>query len=65
MEEKLTGRIAVRTKGSTKDDFEAKSRRMGRDPSDLLREFVVAFNEGRLTITPTEEQKETSKELYS
>jgi len=44
-------------------EFEKRCRNIGKTPSTLIREVVVAFNEDRLRIKPTEAQQKT-KELY-
>lgn len=44
--------------------FMLKCSRIKKDPPDLLREIIEAFNDGRLTIKPTPEQKEIQGELY-
>lgn len=50
-----------------KDDHQAfieKCADMNRSYTSVLREMVTAFNDGRLTIKPTEEQAKTIGEFY-
>lgn len=35
-----------------------------RKPNDMLRDLIHAFNQGRLTITPTEAQENERRTLY-
>lgn len=42
--------MALRLESIHKLKFEKICNKANRAPSDLLREFVIAFNEGRLTI---------------
>jgi len=42
------------------DAFKLRCKKLQRNPADMMREIITAFNEGRLTIKPTEEQKEES-----
>lgn len=35
-----------------------------RDPNDVVRELIQAFAEDRITITPTEAQKNERSKLY-
>lgn len=57
--------MQFRIVSADKTAFVKKCNSIDRDYSDLLREFVTAFNEGRLRITPTDEQKNLNKELYN
>lgn len=45
------------------DKFVKKAKEIGRKNTDLTREFIKAFNEDRMTITPSETQLKQS-ELY-
>lgn len=50
-----------------KDDYQyflEKCTGLNRNYTSVLREMVVAFNDGRLTIKPTEEQNRTLGEMY-
>lgn len=49
--------LNVRIDKSDKDAFMKKCEKVGRNYSDVVREMITAFNEGRLKITQTEEQK--------
>ena len=44
--------IYVRTTPEVKAAFEARAERNGRSMSDVLRELVIAWGEGRVTINP-------------
>lgn len=56
MTERNSGYIAVRTTPSLKDQFIEKASQYG-ERSDVHRELLTAFVQGRLTITPSSEQK--------
>ena len=47
----LTARLATRVTPRMQSAFQRKARRHGR-PSDVLRELVSAFIEGRLNVIP-------------
>jgi predicted DNA binding CopG/RHH family protein len=60
----LDGDLRIRINENELDIFTAKSKRAtGKPYQTLLREIVTAFNDGRLRIIPTEEQKNTVKSL--
>lgn len=50
--------IAVRIKDADKKSFVAKAAKLSIKPADLLREFIKAFNEGRLKLKPKQPPKE-------
>ena len=53
----------VKVNANELNQFMRKAKELGRKNTDLTREFIRAFNEGRMTITPSKEQLEQSK-LY-
>lgn len=60
----LDGDLRMRISANELDIFQKKSRRMTGKPYQLLlREMISAFNDGRLQIVPTEDQKNLG-ELY-
>jgi hypothetical protein len=44
--------LTIRTDVSEEKKFRARCKRIGKKPGDVLREFMEAFNEERVTITP-------------
>lgn len=46
--------IYVRTSPEVKRAFVSRAYRNGRKSSDVIRELVIAWTEGRVTITPHE-----------
>ena len=58
MSDKHDGRIQMRLPSEDILAFGKRCTKMNRPYQDVLREMIVAFNEGRLTITPTPELKE-------
>ena len=57
------GWLTVRVNQKELDVFEKKSKRAtGKDKAVLIREMVTSFNDGRLRIIPTGDQK--NNELY-
>lgn len=65
---KLDKKVSWRVNGQQYRDFAMASKNVhGREPQSLLREIMVAVTEGRVKITPTDEQLKTirqSTELY-
>lgn len=64
----LDGDLRMRIQKKELDIFTTRSQRVtGNDYQVLIREFITAFNDGRLRIIPTNAQKQTLKnigELY-
>lgn len=57
--------IRMRVRGNALKMFKKKSQTVhSKKYTDLLRELIDAFNEGRLRIVQTEESREAQKELY-
>lgn len=64
--EVLDGDLRMRIAASELDIFQKKSKSVTGKPYQLLlREMIKAFNDGRLRIVPTEEQKSQLGELYN
>jgi hypothetical protein len=61
----MDGVLRIRVPQDCLDKFQEKSKMiMGKPYQALIREMITAFNEGRLRITPTEEQKQQLRGLY-
>lgn len=54
MSDPKTEAIFVRTSPEVKRAFAARAARNGRSISDVLRELVTAWGEGRVTVNPHE-----------
>ena len=64
--EVLDDDIRVRIASKELDIFKRKVKRVTGKPYQLfIREMIGAFNEGRLRIVPTEEQKKFIGEIYN
>lgn len=64
--EVLDDDLRIRISSSELENFKKKSIRVTGKPYQLLtREMITAFNNGRLRIVPTEEQKTELGELYN
>lgn len=57
--------INVKVKREDANSFVDKCRRSYcKKGTDMLRELIEAFNEGRITIEPSEAQKALNQEIY-
>ena len=57
--------LVVRVKSTALDTFKERSKLVtGKSYTVLTREIIDAFNEGRLRIVTTDEQKQLHGELY-
>lgn len=61
---KLDGILSVKVDKEEMNIFTLKCARMKKDVPDMVREMLTAFNDGRLRIVPTEDQKQQLGELY-
>lgn len=66
MSDKLNDHFKVRINGVKLQTFKDKSEKVTGKPYQIfIREMIDAFNEGRLRIIPTEEQKILLGEIYN
>jgi hypothetical protein len=65
MAELLNGRCAFRVNSEMLETFETKCTGLSREYQHVLRELISAFNDDRLQINTTDEQKETLRNLYN
>lgn len=56
--ELLDDHIAARINGKVKSKFLQKCGKLNKNHADVLRNMIVALNDGRLTIKPTDEEQE-------
>ena len=57
----LDSSLNMRTNSKEMAKFDKKCEELKTKSQVLLREFVTAFNDGRMTITPTAKQQELYK----
>lgn len=57
-DEPLDDQVATRINGKVKTKFLRKCKKLKKGHNLVLREFVTAFNDGRLKIIPTKEEQE-------
>lgn len=60
----FTARTAVRLSAEELAAFKANCDSMRKSPSYVIREFIVAFNNNRLRITPDVNDAQIAMELY-
>ncbi len=58
------GILFVRVEEDSLETFKVKCKSLG-EYSDVIRDIITAFNEGRLKIKPTDGQKKLNEELYN
>lgn len=62
----LDDTMQFRCRREEKRDFVNHCRlKLKRPAQDVMREIMVALPDGRLSIKPTDEQKQATKELYT
>lgn len=63
--ENLDDRITIRLLSKERTRFEKYcSKTLSRNPSEVIREMMVALSDSRLKITPTKTQTKSHGELY-
>jgi hypothetical protein len=56
--EQFDSMIATRINSKVKSTFIVKCGKLNKNHAEVMRNMILALNEGRLTITPTKEEKE-------
>lgn len=65
MADKKSGEyIGCRATAEQKRKFNTRCDALRRTPSDVLKEIIDAFNDGRLRIRPSRKQQEAKDDLY-
>ena len=54
----MDGQLHLRVDQKLLDDFKAKCDLIGKSHQSVIREMMLALNEGRLTIEPNQHQKD-------
>ena len=57
--------LAIRVFKKDLEKFKAKSEKINKPYQILIREMIQAFNEDRLKIIPTDEQKQSLETIYN
>lgn len=60
-----TTNLNIRVTPDLKQRFSERCAEHGREWYDVVREFMEAYTDGRVTITPTEAQLKAMKETYN
>lgn len=65
MSDNLDGKLNMRARQKALTAYEKRCKTLlKREPQEVMREIIDAFNEGRVKILPTKAQKQAHKELY-
>ena len=59
--ESLNDNLAIRINKDELDTFKTKAKGLGKPYQTMIREIIKAFNNDRIRIIPTNEQKESLK----
>jgi len=59
--ENFNGNLAIRINSDDLDKFKLKSGDIGKPYQVMIREIIKAFNDGRVRIIPTDDQKQSLK----